>query len=281
MGNTKYHFHSSEKDSSSARLLYVTFSKYEDDWTSLKHSHHFCELFYVKNGKGQFLIEDEVIPIQKDDLVLVNPNVAHTEISFHAEPLEYVILGVEGVVFSFAEQSEYMILHCKNDTQTLLFYFSTLLKEITEKKPDYELACEKLLEVLMIQLSRYSNFSYNLVSTQTLHRECSKVKHYIDAHYAQDLSLDALANLAHLNKYYFVHVFTNTFGISPISYLQKKRILASCELLTETDYSIGEIAQLTGFSSQSYFSQCFLKQCGMTAGEYRKENKFAKLNAGF
>mgnify|MGYP002537160430 CR=1 FL=1 len=193
MGNTKYHLSSPDADSSSARLLYVTFSRYEEDWTSLRHSHHFCELFYVKNGKGEFVIEDDTIPIQKDDLILVNPNVAHTEISFHTEPLEYLILGVDGVVFSFSQQSQYMILHCKNDTQTLLFYFSTLLKEITEKKPDYELACQKLLEVLLIQLSRYNNFSYNLVPTQTLHHECSKVKHYIDAHYAQDLSLDALA----------------------------------------------------------------------------------------
>lgn len=217
------YFSSPDADNSSARLLYVTFSKYEEDWTSLRHSHHFCELFYVKNGKGEFVIEDDTIPIQKDDLILVNPNVAHTEISFHTEPLEYVILGVDGVVFSFSQQSQYMILHCKNDTQTLLFYFSTLLKEITEKKPDYELACQKLLDVL--------------------------------------------------HKYYFVHIFTNTFGISPISYLQKKRILASCELLTDTDHSIGEIAQLTGFSSQSYFSQCFLKQCGMTAGAYRKKHK--------
>ena len=275
MGNTRYRLNPTATDSNSARLLYVTFSKYEGDWSSLKHSHHFSEFFYVKNGKGQFVIDDEVFPIEKDDLVLINPNVSHTEISLNTKPFHKVILGVEGIVISFPNHSEYTILHCKNDTQDLMFYFSTLLKEITEKKPDYELACQKLLEVLIILLGRYSSFSYDLVPTQSLNRECSKIKHYIDAHYAEELSLDTLAELAHLNKYYFVHIFTNAFGISPISYLQKKRIQAGCELLIGTDHSIGEIARLTGFSSQSYFSQCFLKQCGMSAGEYRKKNKIS------
>ncbi len=273
MGNARYQFHTASTDSHSARLLYVTFSKYEDDWSSLKHSHHFSEFFYVKNGKGKFLIEDEVIPIGKDDLVMVNPNVLHTEVSLSTEPLEYVILGVEGIVFSFPQHREYTVFHCKNNKQNLMFYFSSLLEEITEKQADYEAVCQKLLEVLIVQLSRYNNFSYDIVPTQSLNRECSKIKHYIDAHYAENLTLDMLAELAHLNKFYFVHSFTNAFGTSPISYLQQKRIQAACELLSGTDHSIGEIARLTGFSSQSYFSQCFLKQCGMSARTYRKKHR--------
>lgn len=273
MGNERYQLHTHSTDGHTARLLYVTFSKYEKDWFSLKHSHHFSEIFYVINGKGQFVMEDEVISIQKDDLVMLNPNVLHTETSLNTEPLEYVILGVEGIAFSFPKQKEYTVFHCNNTKQNLMFYFSTLLNEITEKHTDYELVCQNLLEVLIVQLSRYNDFSFDLVPVQNQNRECSKMKHYIDAHYAQELSLDTLAELAHLNKYYFVHAFTSAFGISPISYLQKKRIQAGCELLSGTDHSIGEIARLTGFSSQSYFSQCFLKHCGMSAGEYRKMNK--------
>ena len=50
-----------------------------------------------------------------------------------------------------------------------------------------------------------------------------------------------------------------------ISYLCEVRIKASRELLASTDYSITEVAQLSGFSSQSYFAQCFQKYCRMTA----------------
>lgn len=79
-----------------------------------------------------------------------------------------------------------------------------------------------------------------------------------------------LAEISHLNKYYLVHAFTRYFGCSPISYLCEVRIKASRELLASTDYSITEVAQLSGFSSQSYFAQCFQKYCRMTASAYRK-----------
>lgn len=270
MGNERYELTSIPGTTDTARLLYVTFSKYEGDWSSLKHSHYFSELFYVKNGKGQFMIEDEVFSIGKDDLILVNPNVAHTETSLNTEPLEYVILGVEGIEFSFPGEKEYMHFNCRERKQNLMFYFSALLTETTQQQTDYELVCRNLLEVLIINLRRYQDFSFDLVSTRKFNQECRKIKHYIDTHYAQDLSLDKLAKLAHLNKYYVVHAFTDAYGISPINYLAEKRIQVSKELLSGTDHSIGEIAQLSGFSSQSYFAQCFKKSCGMSAGDYRK-----------
>lgn len=96
------------------------------------------------------------------------------------------------------------------------------------------------------------------------------VKRYIDANYSEDICLDSLAGLAHLNKYYLIHAFTESYGISPINYLNEKRIQNCKELLASTDYSIAEIARLSGFSSQSYFSQSFRKSCGMTAKAYRK-----------
>ena len=86
----------------------------------------------------------------------------------------------------------------------------------------------------------------------------------------RDITLDTLAEVSHLNKYYMVHAFTRQFGCSPINYLCEVRIKASKELLATTDYSITEVAQSSGFSSQSYFAQCFLKHCRMTASAYRK-----------
>ena len=71
--------------------------------------------------------------------------------------------------------------------------------------------------------------------------------------YPQDITLDTLAEVSHLNKYYMVHAFTRQFGCSPINYLCEVRIKASKELLATTDYSITEVAQSSGFSSQSYF----------------------------
>ena len=73
-----------------------------------------------------------------------------------------------------------------------------------------------------------------------------------------------------MNKYYLVHVFKQYKGVSPINYLISKRVECAKELLETTNYPIAQIAESSGFSSQSYFSQVFKKATNMSPNEYRK-----------
>ncbi len=271
MANTRYAFTDEPNKSLPAKLLYVTSSSYGSDWKSLEHTHYFTELFYVKNGSGQLLADHRPIPLQKNDFAIINPHVRHTQTSLDATPMEYVILGVEGIQFTFPGQQEYTVFNCRNNNGHLMYYFTSMLREMEEKKEFYELVCRNLLEILIVSLIRYNNFQFDVIaSSSKVNQECKLVKRYIDANYSEDICLDSLASLAHLNKYYLTHAFKESYGISPINYLNEKRIQNCKELLASTDYSIAEIARLSGFSSQSYFSQSFRKGCGMPASAYRK-----------
>ena len=84
------------------QLRYISISKYEGDWQSLPHTHHFSELFYVLRGEGAFYIENEKVPVKTDDLVIINPYVEHTEKTLPNDPMEYIVFGVEGLAFSFS-----------------------------------------------------------------------------------------------------------------------------------------------------------------------------------
>lgn len=99
------------------------------------------------------------------------------------------------------------------------------------------------------------------------------VRRYIDNHFKENLSLDQLAQLAHLNKYYLAHSFRREFGVSPINYLMSRRIEESRFLLRETDHPLSLIAQILGFSSLSYFSQCFRRMEGVSPLEYRRRHR--------
>ena len=257
-------------EASPNKLLYITHSRYENDWHSQPHIHPFTELFYVKDGVGSFLVEEEEYAIQKDDFVIVNAGISHTELSSNTMPLEYVMIGMEGIEFSFEGNKDHIIFSCKNEKKDLLFYMDAMLGEMEEKNRDCEIICQNLLEVLIIKLIRRTNFAFEVAPAVQINRECIKIKRYIEANYIQNITLDSLAELSHLNKYYMAHAFTLHCGCSPIRYLCQTRIKASKELLANTDYSITEVAQYAGFSSQSYFAQCFLKSCGQTASAYRK-----------
>ena len=45
-------------------------------------------------------------------------------------------------------------------------------------------------------------------------RECKLVEQYINEHYAEDITLEFLSSLVHINKYYLVHAFKNYKGVS-------------------------------------------------------------------
>lgn len=102
------------------------------------------------------------------------------------------------------------------------------------------------------------------------------MRRYIDNHFKENLTLDQLSAIAHINKYYLVHAFRKEYNISPISYLIARRTQESRFLLTNTDYTLSQIAQILGFSSPSYFSQSFRRLEGISPMEYRKRYRHSQ-----
>ena len=57
MGNIRHTFTSPLRHDHTCHLLYSTYSKYEEDWSSYPHTHYFTELFFVLSGSGSFLVK--------------------------------------------------------------------------------------------------------------------------------------------------------------------------------------------------------------------------------
>lgn len=276
MSNRNYQFEGKDFEKINARLLYITQAKYDQDWHSLAHSHHFTELFYIVSGKGSFLVENHSFPIKENDLVIINPNVSHTETGSADCPLEYIVLGINGLQFqdeSETSHSDYTIHNFARNRQELLFYLKTLLREVQEKQENFEDICQNLLEILIWSIVRETKSDLSVAPSKKITRECRFIEQYLDEHFAEDITLQTLSDLTYLNKYYLVHAFKSYKGTSPINYLIEKRIAKSKYLLETTNYPVSKIAALAGFSSQSYFSQIFKKETGITPNAYRKQKE--------
>lgn len=261
---------------SKIKLLYASSSRYGGDWISTPHTHYCSEIFYVTEGSGQFQIEDKIYPVHAHDVVIVNPNVVHTELSHNSTPLAYIVLGLEDVELTSTAEKDvsFCILNLKEIKDIVRFYFDQIIKEMKETSSDAQILCRNLTENLIIHLSRQANFAVTLSPIQKRNpRVCITVRQYIDNHFKENISLDMLAELSHVSKYHMVHVFTEEYGISPINYLIYKRIEEGKKLLQTTDYSLALIGRTLGFSSPSYFSQAFKKQVQCTPMEYRKKSR--------
>lgn len=261
-------------DSGSTRLCYISRDQYSEEWDSNLHTHSCAELFFITDGHGLFRTQSEEFPVAICDLIIINANVPHTELSQTVNALEYIVLGVEGLETMADAESGYTMLHIHSNWKELMNCLNLMLLESHGTQTGYEEACRHLLEVILIRLKRQMLLSFSeSASGSRSSRECDLVRRYIDNHFKEELTLDQLAQLAHLNKYYLAHTFRKEFGVSPISYLISRRIDESRFLLRETSHSLSTITQMLGFSSLSYFSQCFRRTEGISPMEYRRQNR--------
>ena len=217
------------------QLRYISISKYEGDWQSLPHTHHFSELFYVLRGEGAFYIENEKVPVKTDDLVIINPYVEHTEKTLPNDPMEYIVFGVDGLAFSFSGAGQdnpkgYSFYSYGSDKKQFINFAQLMMQEFRDKLPGFEQVCHGLLQVLLVYISRKQNLSVISDSSFQLSKECALAKRYIDSNYSQNITLDSLAEITHINKFYLAHSFTECVGQSPINYLTDRRLEACKEL---------------------------------------------------
>lgn len=67
--------------------------------------------------------------------------------------------------------------------------------------------------------------------------------------------------------------------ISPAQYILSLRMVNAQSLLENTDYKIGEIAEIVGYDNQLYFSRVFRKEYGVSPAQYRKKMEVVNPNS--
>lgn len=277
MSHTHYAFTLTKESSTRQQMVLrnIASAKYGGDWYSIPHAHSHTELFYIIGGDGQFRIDDDQFPVHAHQLVVVNPNIPHTEVSYEAKPLEYIVLGIEGLELTIpgSDEARYCI-YSFPEHNAVLECMRSILQEMQDRRPEYQTLCLAYMDIIMVQLLRSASVSVTQTNSHfPINQQCAAVRHYIEQHYKEAITLDALAERASVNKYYIAHAFKREYGVSPIHYLLSCRIREGKRLLAETDLSLSQIATVLGFSSPSYFSQRFRSAEGMSPTEYRKTNQ--------
>lgn len=288
MSNTRYNVNEKNIYNIDFELLYISKSKYGEDWHSTSHFHPFTEIFFITHGNGIMEIDYIDVAVKEGDLIIINPNCPHTEKSSYnyMDQLEYIVFGINNLTLANKSLPQlngetpnptyYKIMNFNNNKNVILYYLNTLVHEVEEKESNYELACKSILTLFIIYISRNAQSTLLIADNpEKLNIECVKIKNYIDSHYSENITLDILSNLSYINKFHLVHLFTKQMGISPINYLINRRIEESKNLLTTTNYTIRDISTIVGFSNSSYFSQMFKKFTGYSPRMYK--NKYTTL----
>ena len=149
----------------------------------------------------------------------------------------------------------------------LIFRFHILVKNSRESILKQQSLLLKILEKLVL---RYTQNSPTLKNIGSENQSIQRVKEYLNDNYAQNISLDELAQIANFSSFYLNRVFRKQVGIPPHKYQTQIRIARAKTLLN--NLSISQVAVKTGFSSQSHFGYHFKKIIGVTPKKYVKES---------
>ena len=107
-------------------------------------------------------------------------------------------------------------------------------------------------------------------SSQLSKHTLAQLIEFMEANLCEDLSLNALAEVAQMSPSQFRRAFKATVGQSPHSWLNKRRLERAKILLAKTEGAIAQIALDCGFSSQSHMTTLFSRHLGTTPNRYRK-----------
>src|SRR6478752_1972882 len=111
-------------------------------------------------------------------------------------------------------------------------------------------------------------------------RELSPVIRHIKKNYAGLVTMVEMAALSGLSSTHFNRRFQELLRMTPTAYLRSMRIQAARQLLGNTNRTLAQIAQETGFTDQSHFTRCFRETTGMTPGGYRTRFSSKKRELG-
>lgn len=98
----------------------------------------------------------------------------------------------------------------------------------------------------------------------------AEVKHYIDEHYSDEITLKTMSELVHLSPAYLSYAFKEEFGINFNDYLTAVRIEQAKRLLTQTDLKVYEVCAKVGYKDKKYFTDLFKKHTGMLPRDWKE-----------
>ena len=260
-----------------SELVYIRQSKFsEEEWHSSLHSHYFTEILIVLNGEGGFVVGNQEYSIKKNDIIVVNPYVEHTETSSTSLPLWYVVIGINNIKFEKENEkiNDYFIF--RDFSTELASLLRLAINELNSQDWGHEAALMRLAEMIVIMIYRNQKFQLLPVFNKNVSKDSVMIKDFLDNNFKMPLTLEIIAEKVHLDKYYIIHTFKQNFDTTPMNYIMKKKIENAKSLLENTDYQVSEIAEINGFASQSYFNQAFKKSLELSPLQYRKKYRLSE-----
>ena len=262
-------------DDSSFRLWFSNIA-----WRYECHYHSAVEIVLTLKGIVEYKVEGTKYSVNENDVIIVPPGMQH-ELSMDDQSSRYLFLFEPDVLLEMRDikrlEEGFNRVFFLNDHSRTHTEVRDLLLKAAEVYNRHEMMWNTLCNSYMMQIWALLGQCYLTGAQKVRSRPESRMDSesinntltFISNHYAQELTLEEVADFAGFSKFYFSRTFKKQTGYSFKDYLCQKRLQVAADLLIRTKKNMREIAAESGFGSVTTFNRAFREHRGCTPTEYR------------
>lgn len=174
--------------------------------------------------------------------------------SFHHEIVEKQKLGWEGIQIKAEQPFSFMMTDNPAICNTMYRLYQN---RINGKHTNLSFLLELNLKELAFWLFQTQARTLLLKNSDHIQGSFGEIIRFIQSHLSEKIQVHTLAKMACMSEPQFYKRFKETFGLSPIDYVNLKRIQHAKQLLTSSKVLVREVAFTCGFNSLEHFSRVF------------------------
>ncbi len=247
------------------------------------HYHNVIEIIYILEGQFVITVNDTKYTLSPGDMILVNTKEVHSVIvpdhgvhrSFAVKFLPETIcsdsqslMELKYVIPYIISFSNFKTLYTREEVENsnIKGWLDSIMREDRERSYAYKFAIRIYISHLILDLIRKVNNVTPIDEeiSEGIRAKFTDIFNYISGNYSEKLTAVHLAKKFGLRQSDFSAYFKKITGKSFNEYLNYIRVCKAKRLLIDSEKNISEIAMSVGFSSTSYFINCFKTQMEMT-----------------
>ena len=256
MSNSDFYFHRTDNKTCS---------------NSTQHHHSGFEIYYMKEGKCHYFINDASFDIVSGDIILIPEGTLHGT-RYGSKPCTRLLINFQSKIISpdiLTALKDVGYLYRNPETSAIIdFIFSSIESEYNKGDTVAQVALRDYAESLLILMIRNQHEKIK----QDRNSIVDTAIKYIQSNYMSTIRLADVAKMLSVSEEHLSRTFKKeiTFGFS--EYITLIRLQKAEHMLkNEPSRAITEVAYACGFNDSNYFSYKFKKAYGITPSEVRDE----------
>ena len=254
------------------------------------HDHSFLELSYITHGVVEHSLDGQVTTLTMGDYLIVDYGSRHSysgldgnsfenlDCLFLPELLDPVLKGTKSLrmllehyllhfnIQALVQNPARMVFH--DDSGQILKLLTLIDQESKRREAGYTalIRCY-LIEILLLTMRKLDDARV-AATGQDLG---ALIIAYVAEHYMEPLTLQHLASRLNYSLPYISKRFKNEVGVSFVHYLQNYRVMQACRLLSSSNRTISEIAEMVGYHDVKFFSEILKRTTGLSPADFRRQ----------